>query len=136
SPYKDPIGLALYVEPTYGPKKRELEGKIILHKNFLDDRLVWAGNFSAAQEHDKFHGEWERAGELDFTTGVAYRFAPRWHAGCPCGRVSEGRTGAAGHLSRRPFHRGSARFARCGSSPAMEGLSGGLVHRRRRVRQA
>jgi len=81
SPYKDPIGLALYVEPTYGPKKRELEGKIILHKNFLDDRLVWAGNFSAAQEHEKFHGEWEREGELEFTTGVAYRFAPRWHAG-------------------------------------------------------
>ena len=81
SPYKDPIGLALYVEPTYGPKKRELEGKVILQRNFLDDRLVWAANFSAAREKEKFHGEWEQEGELESTTGVAYRFAPRWHAG-------------------------------------------------------
>ena len=68
-------------EPIIRELASEFEGKIILHKNFLDDRLVWAGNFSAAQEHEKFHGEWEREGELEFTTGVAYRFAPRWHAG-------------------------------------------------------
>jgi hypothetical protein len=81
SPYKDPIGLALYVEPSLGPDKHELEAKLILQKNFFDDRLIWAANFSAAAEKERFHGEWENEGELEFTTGLAYQFAPRWHAG-------------------------------------------------------
>lgn len=81
SPYKDPIGLALYIEPTWGPDERELETKLILQKNFLEDRLVWAANLTAAAEKERFHGDWEREGELELTTGVAYQFAPRWHAG-------------------------------------------------------
>jgi len=81
SPYKDPIGLAIYIEPTYGPKHRELEAKLILQKNFLEDQLVWAANLTAALEREKFPGEWEKETELEFTTGLAYRFAPNWHAG-------------------------------------------------------
>ena len=81
SPYKDPIGLALYIEPSWGPDQRELETKLILQKNFLDDRLVWAANFTAAAEKERFHGEWEREGELELTTGLAYQIVPRWHAG-------------------------------------------------------
>ena len=81
SPYKDPIGLALYVEPTWGSNERELETKLILHKNFFDDRLVWAANFTAAAESERWHGAWENEGELELTTGLAYQFAPRWHAG-------------------------------------------------------
>jgi len=81
SPYKDAIGLALYVEPTWGPDERELEGKLILQRNFLEDRLVWAANLTAAAEKERFHGDWEREGELELTSGLAYQFAPRWHAG-------------------------------------------------------
>jgi len=81
SPYKDPIGLALYLEPTWGPDKRELETKLIVQKNFFEDRLVWAANFTAAAEKERFHGDWEREGELELTSGIAYQFAPRWHAG-------------------------------------------------------
>lgn len=81
SPYKDPIGLALYIEPTYGPKHKELEGKIILQKNFLDDQLVWAGNATVAYEREKYSGAWEKETELEFTTGLAYRFAANWHGG-------------------------------------------------------
>jgi hypothetical protein len=81
SPYKDAIGLALYVEPTWGPDERELEGRIILQKNFLEDRLVWAANVVAAAEKERFHGDWENEGELELTSGLAYQFAPRWHAG-------------------------------------------------------
>jgi hypothetical protein len=81
SPYKNPIGLALYIEPTWGPDERELETKLILQKNFLTDRLVWAANFTAAAEIERFHGDWENEGELEFTTGLAYRLASRWHAG-------------------------------------------------------
>jgi len=81
APYKDPIGLALYVEPSWGRDKRELEGRLILQKNFLDDRLIWAANLTAAAEKERFHGEWENEGELELTTGLAYQLAPRWLAG-------------------------------------------------------
>ncbi len=81
SPYKDAIGLALYIEPSWGPDTRELEGKLIVQENFLEDRLIWAANFSAAAESEHFHGEWEREGEAELTTGLAYQFAPRWLAG-------------------------------------------------------
>ena len=81
SPYKDPIGLALYIEPTWGLDERELETKLILQKNFLDDRVVWAANLTAAAEKERFHGDWEREGELELTTGLAYQFAPGWHGG-------------------------------------------------------
>jgi hypothetical protein len=81
SPYKDPIGLALYLEPSWGPDERELETKLIVQKNFLEDRVVWAANLTVAAEKERFHGDWEREGELELTTGLAYQFAPRWHAG-------------------------------------------------------
>ncbi|MBX9965685.1 MAG: hypothetical protein K2Y35_21680 [Burkholderiales bacterium] len=80
SPYKDAFGLALYLEPTYGPKRKELEGKLIVDKNFLDDQLVWAANLVAAQEQEKYPGEWEKEAEIQVLTGLSYRFAPRWSA--------------------------------------------------------
>jgi len=102
SPYKDPIGLALYIEPSWGPDKRELEGKLILQKNFLDDRLIWAANFSLAAESERFHGEWEREGELELTTGLAYQFAPRWHAGAEY-RYHRGYEGRGFSSSKRAY---------------------------------
>jgi len=102
SPYKDPIGLALYLEPSWGPDKRELEGKLILQKNFLDDRLIWAANLTAAAERERFHGEWEREGELEFTTGLAYQFAPRWHAGAEY-RYHRGYDGRGLSASKRTY---------------------------------
>jgi hypothetical protein len=80
SPYKDAFGLALYFEPTYGPKKKELEAKLIVDKNFLDDQLVWAANFVASQEQEKYPGEWEKEAGIQFLTGLSYRFAPKWSA--------------------------------------------------------
>jgi len=81
SPYKDGIGLALYIEPTYGPRKRELESRLIVQKNFMQDRLVWAANLIAAQEKERFHGDWEKESEFQVTTGLAYAFLPRWYGG-------------------------------------------------------
>ncbi len=103
SPYKDPIGLAFYVEPSYGPKVRELEGKIIVQKNFLEDQLIWAANFTAAREKQSFHGDWEKEAETEFTTGLAYAFAPRWAAGAEYRR----HTGYDGYS----FSRGNREFA-------------------------
>src|SRR5437870_2330898 len=55
SPYKDGIGVTLYAEPGWSRIRKvegdkvteyELELKAILQKNFLDDRLIWATNFT------------------------------------------------------------------------------------------
>ncbi len=85
SPYKDPIGLALYLEPTIGPEVSALEGKLIVQKNFLDDRLIWAANLLIEPEWERVveDGEkiWESATELEFNTGLNYLFMPRWFAG-------------------------------------------------------
>ena len=107
SPYKDPIGLALYIEPTWGSNERELETKLILHKNFFDDRLVWAANFTAAAESERWHGDWENEGELELTTGLAYQFAPRWHAGAEY-RHHRGYAGRGFSSSKRVY---AANFA-------------------------
>lgn len=90
SPYTDPIGLALYFEPTVGPNLRELESKVIVQKNFLDDRLVFAGNLTLAQEmrwmRDDLNGNgesahWDHETDLNLGIGVSYRFASNWSAG-------------------------------------------------------
>lgn len=81
NPLVDPIGMALYVEPSWGPRNKELEFKLILQKNFFDDRLIWATNFSTALENNKRGSSVEKATEVDFLTGVSYRFMNNWSAG-------------------------------------------------------
>lgn len=81
NPLVDPVGIALYVEPSLGPRNRELEFKFILQKNFLDDRVIWATNVSTALENNKRGNAIEKATELDFLTGVSYRFMNNWSAG-------------------------------------------------------
>ena len=100
SAYKDGIGLTLYAEPGWsrihsveGNKgtEYELELKAILQKNFLDDRLIWATNFTFEPEWEKepaltpatglAETEWEKELKLEVTTGLSYRVAPNWFAG-------------------------------------------------------
>jgi len=99
SPYKDGIGLTLYAEPGWsrihggGEKgtEYELELKAIVQKNFLDDRLIWAANFTfepeweKEKEVDEVSGEteieWEKELKLGVSSGLSYRVAPGWHAG-------------------------------------------------------
>jgi len=81
SPYKDPVGLAFYIEPSVGSNTREFEAKVLLQKNFLEDQLIWAANLTAAYEKERFHGEWEKESEAELATGISYRFVPRWNAG-------------------------------------------------------
>jgi len=87
SPYTDPIGLALYVEPTFGPNFRELETRIILQKNFFDDLLTLAFNFTYAPEFrylsDPVSGgsSWQYETDVNFGFGASYRFMPNWSAG-------------------------------------------------------
>jgi hypothetical protein len=82
SPYKAPIGLALYFEPTVGDQESELEWKIILQKNWLEDRLVWALNINYELEFEKKEDDaWERDGVFEWFTGLSYRFVRNWSAG-------------------------------------------------------
>ena len=100
SPYKNGFGLTLYAEPGWsrihsveGEKgtEYELELKAILQKNFLDDRLVWATNLTFEPEWEKekdvdeesgaVETEWEKELNLELSTGLSYRVAPRWFLG-------------------------------------------------------
>jgi len=92
SPYKDNFGLALYLEPGYSRVDKitgehgneyELEFKLILQKNFLDDQLIWAANISPEFEREKMglDTEWENHFLFEVSTGLSYRFAPNWYAG-------------------------------------------------------
>ena len=81
NPLVDPIGLALYVEPAWGPRNKELEFKLILQKNFLDDRIIWATNIETAIEKNNRGSAVEKATELNLQTGISYRFINNWSAG-------------------------------------------------------
>ena len=81
SPYKDPMGLALYFEPTIGDQEYEFEWKILLQKNWLDDQLVWAFNLNYELEFEEEDNDFERDGMLEWFTGLSYRFRPNWSAG-------------------------------------------------------
>ena len=94
SPYTDPVGLAVYFEPTIGNDFREYEARAILQKNFLDDRLVLAFNATWAPEirylpPDPYADPGSVAAsqntnvetDINFGLGASYRFAPNWSAG-------------------------------------------------------
>lgn len=83
NPITDGYGVALYLEPEIGPHVRELETRLILQKNLLDDTLVLAGNVMAAMEREEgfASGEVEKATMIDLTAGASYRLADHWYAG-------------------------------------------------------
>ena len=92
SPYKDPLGFALYVEPGWSMTSKEsgerenawsLELKALFQKNFLDDALIAVLNISPEYEWAKGHdsSHWENELEFEATGGLTYRVAPKWYVG-------------------------------------------------------
>lgn len=94
SPYTDPIGLAFYLEPVVGHRFVEVEARAILQKNFLDDRLIIAANFTWAPEiryvpadphappgSDEAVANTNVETDINFGLGISYRFAPNWSIG-------------------------------------------------------
>jgi hypothetical protein len=94
SPYKDPFGFALYLEPTWGSQESELEAKLLFQKNFLDDRLVLAANVIFEWSREKKTGGFglppddpgaapstEKETQFEVALGASYLFAPGWRAG-------------------------------------------------------
>ena len=81
NPVTSPIGLGLYIEPTIGQLADKLSTRLLLQSNFLDDRLVLAGNIHYEVERLKFDDEPIDETILDVLLGASYRFAPKWSAG-------------------------------------------------------
>jgi opacity protein-like surface antigen len=81
NPYTDPIGFGLYFEPAIGPYGYELELKVLLQKNFFDDRLVLAANIVMETEQEWQSGATEYDSVLDLLVGASYRFADNWAFG-------------------------------------------------------
>ena len=82
-PHTDAFGFALYLEPAMGAGERALEGKLLFHKNLLDDRLVFAANVNLEYVwvRDAGSGIWDHETNLELYLGVSYRFAPGWFGG-------------------------------------------------------
>ncbi|MEO5802259.1 MAG: DUF6662 family protein [Verrucomicrobiota bacterium] len=80
NPNTDPVGLALYFEPTYNGTEVELEEKLILSKNF-GEKWQAAFNVSLEQEWEFEHNETRRESVLEFTGGVSYKLTPHWALG-------------------------------------------------------
>ena len=107
SPLTDGYGLALYLEPSLGPRFRELELRLLLQKNLLDDQLQLAANLGFEMEQ-KFKtgvqdqliipgegaeepGEeeddgpllprWDKNNEIFLRLGATYQAIPNWRVG-------------------------------------------------------
>ncbi|HEX3652527.1 MAG TPA: hypothetical protein VHU18_06875 [Rhizomicrobium sp.] len=81
NPYFDPFGLAVYFEPTYGDNTRELEGKILLQKNFFNDTLRLAANLNFENVWEREYGEWNKGSAIEFFAGAAYNITPEFSIG-------------------------------------------------------
>ena len=96
SPYKSKNGwgLAFYIEPEYdfhdlhnglkyAPGTFEIETRILVQKNFMDDRLIFAYNLVLEAESIRFAHRPDTNSELDWNNelGVTYRVMPNVFAG-------------------------------------------------------
>ncbi|USI74811.1 DUF6662 family protein [Sphingomonas morindae] len=96
SPYKNRHGwgLAVYLEPEYdfhdlhnglryAPGTFALETRVIVQKNFMDDRLIMAYNLVLEAESIRFAHQPDTNSELDWNNelGVTYRVAPKLFVG-------------------------------------------------------
>ena len=91
-PDRDPFGLAFYYEPEFslherddGASIREFENeyRLMVQKDFLQDRLMLLYNLVLAPGFKKTAGETAWKGSLEFANelGVSFRFVPGWSAG-------------------------------------------------------
>jgi Family of unknown function (DUF6662) len=93
SPYDSPVGLALYFEPGYSHidkvsgeriQEWEFETKFIAQKNFSEDRVITALNYTIEQEFERPSNDGpDYEGELlmELSGGASLRVAPRWFVG-------------------------------------------------------
>ena len=76
-PVENPVGLTLYLEPTYDGQNAELEQKIILGQRHGEWK--WTVNLSHATEWTGDVNNYE--GELELSAGLASNLTERWTLG-------------------------------------------------------
>lgn len=79
--YFDPVGLGVLVAPAVGPSARGVEAKLLLQKNFLNDRLRFVINGGGAFGSEKEDGAWSDVSALTFDAGLAYNITWSWSLG-------------------------------------------------------
>ena len=77
-PTADPLGTALYFEAGLGPEVFELEGKLLLQKNFGPVSLLYNFVVEAKWEGDGYD---EEVGEIKNTFGIGYQINPSFSVG-------------------------------------------------------
>lgn len=77
NPAENPVGLALYLEPSFSGDEAEVEQKVILGQRH--GSWKWAVNLTHATEWEDNLREVE--GELEGTAGLARVFKKKWAAG-------------------------------------------------------
>ena len=78
--YFDPIGLGFLVSPGIGRNSRNVETKILLQKNFFNDRLRIVTNLGAEFATERDLRRWSDASALTFDAGIAYNVTWEWSA--------------------------------------------------------
>lgn len=76
NPVTDFLGSAVYAELKLGDQKLEVEGKVILQKNFGPFVLAYNATLEAEWEGERFGYFNERKGTFEQTLGVSYQFSP------------------------------------------------------------
>ena len=80
SPYKNPIGVLLYLEPTYSGKEFELEGKVVL-ESIIDEKWHIVTNLVAEQEWEYSASGTTHSSVFKITGGAAYPLDPTLSVG-------------------------------------------------------
>ena len=70
--YFDPIGLGVLVAPGVGRNARSVEAKLLLQKNFFNDRLRAVVNLGGEIGSEREAGAWTDVSALTFDAGIAY----------------------------------------------------------------
>ncbi len=104
--YFDPLGLAFYFEPTYGDSTRELEGKILLQKNFFNDRLRLAANVNFEREWNREDGDWQKEDALEFFAGASYNITPEFSLGVEFNNENDFEGEGAAHAHSNVYYAG------------------------------
>lgn len=120
SPYKDALGLSAYVEASAGSKTQELEFKLILQKNLMNDKLVLAANAAVELEREKWVSPVaEKETKLTLSGGASYQIAHGWRAGLELRNervweggygFSKGRRDYSAWYAGPTIHYGAARY--------------------------
>ncbi len=81
NPVTDLIGSALYGEVKLGDQKFELEGKLLLQKNFGPLLLAYNAGIEGEWEGDSFGNYNEQSGKFKETFGASYQISPTFFVG-------------------------------------------------------